>query len=297
MTIGIVIVSFKCRDLLLGCLESIQVHTPALLAATVVIDNASGDGTVAAVRSAFPSVRIEEKARNVGFAAAANAGIRILPAEIEVVCLLNPDATLEDDGILAATAFFEAHPAAGVAGGKILNADGSVQASARAFPGHRNAFFNRHSLTTRLLPKNRYSARYLMTDWNHEEVRAVDWVSGAFMFIHRRAFEAVGVLDPEYFFSIEDVDYCRRVRDAGLEVMYFPGAAIRHRIGGSSRRAVYRAMFAHHRGMWRYYRKHLRGNLALDAVTFAGICARFELHAVSYAVRTAKNRLLRKENP
>jgi GT2 family glycosyltransferase len=136
-----------------------------------------------------------------------------------------------------------------------------------------------------------------MTNWAHDEVRPVDWVSGAFMFIHRRAIDAVGTLDPAYFFSIEDVDYCRRVRDAGLEVMYFPGASIQHRIGGSSRRAVYRAMAAHHRGMWRYYRKHLRGNVALDVVTFAGISARFALHAASYAVRTARNRILGRPNP
>jgi GT2 family glycosyltransferase len=136
-----------------------------------------------------------------------------------------------------------------------------------------------------------------MSGWSHDEVRPVDWVSGAFMFVHRRAIDAVGLLDPAYFFSIEDVDYCRRVRDAGLEVVYFPGAAVEHRVGGSSRRAVYRAMAAHHMGMWHYYRTHLRGNLLVDAVTLAGIAGRFKLHAASYALRTAKNRALGRPNP
>lgn len=296
MTLGAVVVSYKCRDLLIACLESIEAYAPGVLETTVVVDNASGDGTPAAVRERWPAVRVIEKERNVGFAAAANAGIRALPA-CETVCLLNPDAVLLDDGLLAAAEYLSQYPEAGVAGGRILNVDGSVQASARAFPGHLNAFFNRHSLTTKLFPNNRYSRDYLMSGWAHDAIRPVDWVSGAFMFIHRRAIDAVGLLDAAYFFSIEDVDYCRRVRDAGLEVVYFPGASIRHRIGGSSRKAVYRAMAAHHRGMWRYYRKHLRGNRLLDAVTFAGICGRFALHAASYALRTAKNRALGRENP
>jgi len=182
-------------------------------------------------------------------------------------------------------------------GGRIVNEDGSLQPSARAFPSHLNAFFNRHSLTTKLFPGNRWSSRYLMTDWAHDEVRDVDWVSGAFMLIHRRAINAVGMLDEGYFFSIEDVDYCRRVRDAGLSVVYYPMTTVRHRVGGSSRHAVYRAMAAHHRGMWRYYRRHMRGNPGLDVLTAGAIAGRFGIHAVSYALRTAKNRLLGRPNP
>ncbi len=296
MSLGIVIVSYRCRDLLLQCIESIETRVPELLATTVVVDNASGDGTPDAVSARWPEVTVIESARNVGFAAAANRGMRALPS-VTSICLLNPDATLSDAGLPKAGSYLEEHPEVGVLGGRIVNSDGSLQASARAFPGHRNAFFNRHSLATKFFPGNRFSTDYLMTDWDHEEVRPVDWVSGAFMLIHRRAIEVAGVFDPGFFFSIEDVDLCRRVRDAGLEVVYFPGAAVSHRIGGSSRRVVYRAMAAHHRGMWRYYRKHLRSNLAVDALTFAGISARLGLHAGSYAARTTRNRLLGRPNP
>lgn len=296
MSLGIVIVSYRCRELLLQCIASIEAHVPELLPATVVVDNASGDGTPEAVRVRWPAVTVIESDRNSGFATAANRGIRELP-NASTICLLNPDATLSDAALPAAAEYLDLHAEVGILGGRIVNFDGTLQASARAFPGHRNAFFNRHSLATKFFPRNRYSTGYLMTDWEHDAVRPVDWVSGAFMFIHRRTIETVGVFDPAFFFSIEDVDLCRRVRDAGLEVVYFPGAAITHRIGGSSRRAVYRAMAAHHRGMWRYYRKHLRGNAAVDALTFAGISARFGLHAGSYAARTAKNRLLGQPNP
>lgn len=294
--IGVVVVTYECRDLALVCLDSLAKHEPELLPETVVVDNASRDGTAEAVEARWPMVRIVRRASNGGFAAGVNDGLAAL-ADRDVICLLNPDAIVKDSGILAAAEFLESRADVGVLGGRILNRDGTVQASARRFPGFRTAFFNRHSLTTRFLPGNRFSREYLMTEWAHDDAREVDWVSGAFMFVHRRAMGAAGVLDSGYFFGIEDVDYCRRVRDAGLSVMYFPGASAQHRIGGSSRKAVYHAMAGHHRGMWRYYRKHLRGNLAVDAATFAGISARFALHAASFALRTAKNRALRRPNP
>lgn len=296
MTSGIVIVTFHCRELALGCLESIARHAPECLPGTVVVDNDSRDGTAEAIGAAFPAVRVIQNQRNVGFATAVNQGLEALP-EQEVVCLLNPDSMLLDGNLIPAAQYLEDHPEIGVMGGRIENEDGSLQPSARAFPSHLNAFFNRHSLTTKLFPGNRWSSRYLMTDWAHDEVREVDWVSGAFMLIHRRAIEAVGQLDEGYFFSIEDVDYCRRVWDAGLVVAYYPMATVRHRVGGSSRHAVYRAMAAHHRGMWRYYRQHLRGNALLDVLTGAAIAGRFGIHAVSYALRTARNRVLGRPNP
>lgn len=293
MTFGIVIVTYRCRELALRCLASIAEHVPDALPNTVVVDNASGDGTPDAIREAFPAVAVIENARNLGFATAVNRGIAALP-DTRAICLLNPDSVLLDANLPEAAAYLESHPEVGVLGGRITNEDGSIQPSARAFPSFLNAFFNRHSLLTRLFPNNRWSQRYLMTDWAHDEVRPVDWVSGAFMVIHRRAIHAVGVLDPAYFFSIEDVDFCRRVRNAGLEVVYYPGTSVRHRVGGSSRHAVIRARAAHHRGMWRYYRKHKRTNPALDVITFAAIWARFALHTILYSTGTLIGRIRRR---
>jgi hypothetical protein len=296
VTLGLVIVTFRCRDFALACLESIAVHLPSTLESIVVVDNASHDGTVQAVRERFPSVTVIEQSHNAGFATAADVGLLALP-DHEVVCLLNPDTILLDDGLAAAAAYLDTHPDVGILGARIENPDGSLQPSCRAFPGHLTALFNRHSLVTKLLPGNRWSQRYLMTDWPHDEIRDVDWVSGACMLIHRRAIEKAGLLDPEFFFSIEDVDFCRRVQDAGLRVQYFPMARLQHRVGGSSRHAVYRAMAAHHRGMWLYYRRHMRGNVFVDAVTAVGILARLGIHVVSYTTRTAANRLLNRPNP
>jgi GT2 family glycosyltransferase len=290
VNIGFVIVTFECRDFVIPCLESIEAQLGCVDASVVVVDNASRDGTLEAVAAHFPRARRIAKQRNVGFAAAVNAGLRALP-DADVICLLNPDTLVLNAGLLVAADYLRAHDDVGVAGARIENPDGSLQASCRAFPGHLTALFNRHSLTTKLLPGNRFSRAYLMTDWPHDQVREVDWVSGACMLIHRRAINAVGTLDSTYFFSIEDVDYCRRLKDAGFKTVYFPMARVQHLIGGSSRHAVYRAMAAHHRGMWHYYRTHMRRNRLIDGVTAAGIAGRLGIHAASYATRSSYQRL------
>jgi len=293
MTVGLVVVTFRCKADVLRCLDSARRWAPELLAHTVVVDNASADGTAEAVRSAFPEVCLVENARNLGFAAAANIGLALLRSSCDAILLLNPDAELQDAGVRDAASFLAERGEYGVLGLRVENPDGSVQLSCRRFPGHLNAFFNRHSLLTKLAPGNRWSREYLLSDWAHDEIRDVDWVSGAAMLIHRRALDAVGLLDPDFFFSIEDVDFCRRVWGAGLKVGYFPGATVRHRIGGSSSRAPVRAMVAHHLGMWRYYRKHYPRRWWLDAATAAGIGSRLALHLASHAVRRAAARVRR----
>lgn len=290
MKVGIVVVTYRCRDEALECLASVASHLPECLATTVVVDNASADGTVEAVHRRFPAVHVVENRRNVGFAAAANLGIGLLE-DCNAILLLNPDATLEDSGLRDAAGYLDEHEEVGVLGLRVENAEGTVQLSCRRFPSHRTALFNRHSILTRMLPSNRWSREYLMSDWGHDDIREVDWVSGAAMLIHRRAVERVGVFDPGYFFSIEDVDYCRRVWDAGLRVAYWPRARVVHRIGRSSGKAPVRAMVAHHMGMWRYYRKHQRGGLWLDVLTAGGIAVRLGTHLAAHAIRESGKRL------
>ena len=293
---GIVIVTYRCREFALRCLDSLAAQLPGALEQTIIVDNASGDGVVEAVRKRYPQVRILTRQRNVGFAAAANAGIRELTT-CDVVCVLNPDTIVLDGELASAAQYLRVHEGVAIAGIRIENADGTLQPSCRAFPGHRTVFFNRHSLATKLLPANRFSQQYLMTDWPHDEVRSVDWVSGACMLIHRRAIETIGVFDAHYFFSIEDVDYCKRAHDAGLGVVFYPMARVRHRVGGSSRHAVFKAMAAHHQGMWRYYTTHMRRTLPLDVLTAVGILGRLGIHALSYSARTALNATRGTPNP
>jgi GT2 family glycosyltransferase len=152
------------------------------------------------------------------------------------------------------------------------------------------AIFNRYSIATRLFPGNRYSRDYLMSDFAHDEVRDVDWVSGAAMMFSRAVFDRLGGWDAGFFMFNEDVDFCRREHDGGLRVVYDPRVAVYHRIG-VSKRAPARIVVARHRSMWRYYRKHLRGNLLVDAATAAGIAARCGFVLASDGVRRSVSRV------
>jgi GT2 family glycosyltransferase len=202
------------------------------------------------------------------------------------IAVLNPDIRFDDDALAVLSTYLREHPDAGVVAPKLLDDDGTLQLSCRRFPGYATALFNRYSLLTRVAPANRYSRDYLMTDFDHASTSDVDWVSGAALMFPRRVFDAVGGWDAGFFMFNEDVDFCRRVHDAGHRVVYHPSARLYHTIG-VSRHASTRMIVARHRSMWRYYRKHLRGNVGKDAITAAGIAARCSYVLASYGVSRA----------
>jgi GT2 family glycosyltransferase len=129
-----------------------------------------------------------------------------------------------------------------------------------------------------------------MADFDHASRRDVDWVSGAAMMFPRAVFDEVGGWDAGFFMFNEDVDFCRRVRDAGYRVVYEPTATVYHAIG-VSKHSNARMIVARHRSMWRYYRKHLRSNVLVDALTGAGIAARCGLMLAQRGMSVAVNRV------
>jgi len=293
--VSIVIVSFNGRDHLRRCLASVYGHTSGVEFEVTVVDNASGDGTPEMVVAEFPQATLIRRSENAGFAYAVNQGIAV--ARGDSFLILNPDAELLNNAVPPLLHELARQPDIGVLAPKLEDADGSLQLSCRAFPGFRTALFNRYSLLTRLFGRNRFSKRYLMTDFDHSETADIDWASAACWAVTRQAFEKVGPLDESYFWTIEDVDYCQRVHRAGLRVVYFPEVAIRHHIGGSSRTLPYRTIVARHRGMWRYYRSYLHPTSRLarpivDAAVWTGIQARCALHLAITGVK----RLIRRSD-
>lgn len=272
MDLSIIIVSYNGRDHLRCCLQSLIAHPPGVEHEIIVVDNDSRDGSAPMVAAEFPSVRLSRLARNVGFAAGANHGIR--QAGGEAVVLLNPDSEIERDPFGPLLAYLRSRDDAGIVAPKLLNDDGSLQLSCRRFPTFSVALFNRYSLLTRLFPRNPFSRRYLLTDWSHDAITEVDWVSGACLMVRRSLLEQIGLLDEGYFMYIEDVDLCQRVHRAGYKVVYFPEATVIHHIGRSSSTLPGRSIIARHRSMWHYYRKYLRHGLPMDLVVGTGILAR-----------------------
>ena len=274
MDVSIIVVSYNGRDLLRGCLRSVFEQTRGLEFEVIVVDNASQDGTPDMVASKFPQAALVRRSSNAGFARAVNEGIEAARGAAHFI--LNPDSKLIGNVLPPMVTYLQEHDDVGILAPKLLDDDGTLQLSCRAFPGFSTALFNRYSLLTRLFSKNPLSTRYLMTDFDHNTIADVDWASAACWLLPRSTYDRVGPLDDGYFWSIEDVDYCQRTHRAGLRVVYFPEVAIRHQIGGSSATLASRAIRARHQGMWRYYRAYLRpaGGLArplIDALTWAGI--------------------------
>lgn len=271
MDLSIIIVTYRSRADIGACLASLREATAGVRAEIVVVDNASGDGTVEAA-GAEPGVRVLALPQNAGFGAGINRGLAVTSGRY--VLWMNPDARLVGGSLAAVLAWMDARPDVGVVGGKILDPGGAVQRSARAFPSYGAALGHRYSLLTRWFPRNPFSRRYLREDATFEAAEPVDWVSGAFL-LHRRAVsDALGGLDEQFFMYCEDVDFCLRAWHGGWKVFFHPGMVLEHAIGGSSGQASRRMIVARHRSIWRYYRKHFRRFWPKDAVVFAGIWGR-----------------------
>ena len=275
--LSVVIVSFNARDELNRCLWSLYQHLTGKYE-VIVVDNASRDGSADLVAQDFPDARLIRNRSNIGFAAAADLGADA--AAGDVIVFLNPDCELSDDAFSAAANHLRQNPDVGALGVKLLDSDGRLQLSARRFPRLDTALFNRYSLPTRLFPRNPFSRRYLMTDWDHAGLQPVDWVSGACLMTTRAVLDRVGSFDEAFFWGFEDVDFCQRLQREGLHVVYYPEASVRHSIGASARSVPVRAVVARHRGMWRYYKRYLASNAAVDGLAFVAVWARCGLQVL-----------------
>jgi GT2 family glycosyltransferase len=279
---SIVIVNYRTDDLLVKCLESLEKVGEFLQFEVIVVDNG---GTVAAgaVREGFPSVRLVTNPENVGFARAANQGIRLSRGR-SVLCL-NPDTVVHEGALATMVGYLDTHPAVGAAGARLLESDGSLQYSCRRFPGYLTIFFGRYAVLTRFLPGNAASRDYLYLDWDHRSVREVDWVSGACLIVRREVLDSVGGFDEGYFLFVEDMDWCRRIRDAGWSIVYLPDAVVTHHIGASRGPVPAWIVRARHRGMWRYVQKHFGAPWPARVVIAVALALRAGLLVAANALR------------
>lgn len=285
--VSVLVVSHQSSRFLPRCLESVAHRASGLSVETVVIDNASTDGS-AAIAGGRPGVAVIANPVNRGFAAAVNQGLAVTTGRY--VLWLNPDAALVGDGLRALVAHLDAQPSVGIVGPRILDPDGGLQRSARAFPSYDWAVGHRHSLLTRLVPNNPYSRRYLLGDLDPSAPRAVDWVSGAAL-LHRRALvERIGGLDEAFFMYCEDVDFCLRARRAGWTTVYHPALVVEHEVAGSTRARSTAMLVERHRSLWRYYKKHFTRSPFVDPVAWAAIWSRCGLVIAQDAARSVWRR-------
>ena len=254
LEVSVTICSWNTQADLRTCLASLEAVRAEARFEVIVVDNNSQDGSPDMVEREFPWVRLFRMAKNLGFTGGHNYALDQRKAPHAF--LLNSDAAVHRNALRILIDYANGHPHVGVVGPRILNPDGSLQLSCRRFPYPIAALF-RNTWLGRLFPKNRYLREYLMTDWDHDSPREVDWVSGAAMFVTKQFMDKVGYLDPEFFMFCEDVDWCWRARDAGFRVVYLPIAEVTHAIGRSTDQAPNRMIIRFHRSMFRFYTKNM----------------------------------------
>lgn len=244
--LSIVIVNWNTRHLLGECLDSVYRHADGIRFEIWLVDNASSDGSVAAVRQRFPDVRIVENSENLGFAAANNKAFRKMNGRYAL--LLNTDARLKADALSALVKHMDRHPDAAMACGQLLNEDGTRQNSVASFPGWISVLAN-ESLLQWVFPGRFPGKRHSVA-----EPVAVDSCIGACLMVRKAAMDQVGLLDERYFFFMEETDWARQMKKAGWSVWFVPSAEIVHLQGRSVGHAIgSRILF--YRARYQYFRK------------------------------------------
>jgi hypothetical protein len=256
-----IIVNYNSSEPLKDCLESIYETIQEIECEVIVIDNSEDDPGLQILKESYPKAQFIFNPSNVGFSKANNQAAKI--ARGDFLIFLNPDTILSNQAIHSMHGYFCSHPQIGALGPKVLNPDGSLQYSCRRYPTVWTGLFNRYSLLSRLFPENHFTSRYLMLDFDHNETRQVDWLSGCCLMVSKNTFEEVDGFDENYFLFNEDVDLCRMINQTGKEVIYFPYANIIHRVSTSNSKASTKVIVQRHLGMMHYFKKHYKENLLI----------------------------------
>lgn len=287
-SLDVVIVAYRCRDLLRVCLSSVLEHAPRRPMRVLVVDNASGDGTPEMVRERFPGVELIVNPTNRGFSAANNLAIRA--GDGDYVLALNPDTELTAGALDHLCALMDAEPGVGICGPALVQADGSPDhAARRSFPTPLSALGHFSGI-------GRRRSGGALAAYRAPEVESgpVDAVNGAFMLIRRSALDQVGLFDEGYWMYMEDLDLCYRFAEAGWTTWYEPAVTVGHlKAGTSGKHRSLRLNYAFHRGMARFYRAHYadRANPLLNLAVYAAIALKLAVSALRSAAARGAARL------
>lgn len=262
--LSIVLLSWNGRELALACLASIDRalranESPGSLSIeTILVDNGSSDGTVDAVRARFPWVEVVPLASNRGFAGGNNAGLA--RARGRHVCLLNNDTIVQPGGFEACVRHLDAHPEVGAVGPQLLHEDGRKQNSIHNFPTLLLEIVPRGVLEV-LAPR-----RYPSKRFTHDAALDVEAVLGACMVVRREVITRVGPMPEDYFFFLEETDWCFAMRAAGYRVVHLPEARLVHLHGASTKKVVpLPTRIEYHRSLYHFFRKR-RGRVQAAVV-------------------------------
>ncbi|MFZ2053460.1 MAG: glycosyltransferase family 2 protein [Candidatus Aminicenantales bacterium] len=242
--LSVVVVNYNDRGHLTVCLSSLQKAVAGLSAEVILVDNRSEDGSPDLVRAAFPWVRLIENKENLGYPRANNIGFRQSRGEF---CLfLNTDTVVPDSGLAALLSGIRGRPEAGAIGPALVHENGRFQVSF----GRKVNFFSEIRQKLILNPFYRIVLR------SSRKAREVGWLSGACLLVRREAVEAAGLFDADFFLYFEDIDLCRRIRERGFKLIFFPAVQVIHIGGAATSTRRWRSRLEYRRSQLLFYEKH-----------------------------------------
>lgn len=252
--LSVIIVNWNVQEHLLRCLAALpEAITTVYRWETIVVDNASSDGSADCVRRQFSQARVIANPSNRLYTAAANQGLDV--ASGRHCLILNPDTIPQPESIARLLAYAEAHAEIGLAGPRIVDADGHDDLlTGRRFPTLWSVFADWLGLTRRF-PHNRWLSANLRPDYDRRQTASVPLLSGACLLFPEHLPASLRRFDPAFLMYGEDVDLCRRVQTAGLRTVLVGDAVIVHLGGESSRQQKLQTTLLAADGENRYFRR------------------------------------------
>jgi len=223
--ISVIIVNYNTRDVTTEAVASVLRHSGGLEIEVIVVDNDSQDGSVEALRAAFPQVTVVDTRHNGGYAWGNNVGLH--RARGRYVLILNPDALLHETSLETALGYMVAHPEVGILGAEVFLEDGNRQLTVFRFPSLTNLFW-RLIVPNRIIRESRWFGDQRYASRGYDRIMDVEVIAGCFMLLPRAVVNEVGLMDDRFFMYSEETEWCWRVGQAGYKVRYNPDVKITH---------------------------------------------------------------------
>ncbi len=290
MDISIAIVTYNSAGEIAACMASVVRDLGKALGQVVLVDNASTDGTIDAVKKevnrhedAYCRFEVVQNKKNVGFTRALNQVLTRCRGRY--ILVLNPDTELLSPCLSILMDALEQDNSIGVVAPQLLNSDGTIQKSCRRFPRRRDLLFEVSGLSYIFSESSRFN-RWKMGSFEHRVRSFVEQPQGAFLFFRRSLLQEVGPWDERFPMFFSDVDWCKRVIKKEYQILFEPTARALHHKGVSISRNRAAMIWTSHRSFYHYFKKHTR-NIVLENEFFGLILllAGFARIAVYYVAR------------
>lgn len=253
--ISAIVISFHGEKFLAECLETLKADLAEYSHEIIVVDNGSTDRSLEIVKRIAPEARIVAHPTNLGFARGVNSGVEVSTGKY--LWILNQDIRVRPGCLRVLLNKLKSSDSIGMVGPKFVGFDGVLQYSARALPRYRFVIY-KALLLDRFFPKSREFGAWKMTWFDHTTEMEVEQPMGAAMLVPRSVIHKIGALDESFPIFFNDVDFCKRMSDAGYSLWYCSGAVIEHFVGGSTRRQPTKMVIESHKSLYRYLRKYAR---------------------------------------